>query len=87
MQDEKNIALNLIKTAKGQLNGVINMIEGDRYCVDISRQLLAVDSLIKKANLIVLKRHINTCVKKALLQEDADKKIEEIIKLLDKYMI
>ena len=87
MQDDKRAALNLLKTAKGQLDGIIKMIESDRYCVDISKQLLAVDSLIKKANLNVLKGHINTCVKKAFLEEDSDEKVDEIITLLDKYML
>ena len=87
MQDDKRVALNLLKTAKGQLDGIIKMIESDRYCVDISKQLLAVDSLIKKANLNVLKGHINTCVKKAFLEEDSDEKVDEIITLLDKYML
>ena len=45
----KNI-LNLLKTAKGQIDGIIKMVEEDRYCLDISKQILSA-GLIKKANL------------------------------------
>ena len=31
----------LIYTARGQLDGILKMVEEDRYCVDISNQLMA----------------------------------------------
>ena len=36
--------------AKGQLDGIIKMVEEDRYCLDISDQLMATRSLLKKTN-------------------------------------
>lgn len=86
MTEEKKQALELLKTARGQISGIINMIEDDRYCVDISKQLLSVQALVKKSNLSVLKGHINSCVKNAFLIGDPDEKIDEVIGLLDKYM-
>lgn len=38
----------LLKTAIGQLHGIQKMVEDDRYCIDISNQLLAVQSILKK---------------------------------------
>ena len=86
MTEEKRQALGLLKTARGQISGIVNMIEDDRYCVDISKQLLAVQALVKKANLSVLKGHINSCVRNAFLDGDPDEKINEVVSLLDKYM-
>ncbi|MCX5775677.1 MAG: metal-sensing transcriptional repressor, partial [Firmicutes bacterium] len=40
----------LVKTARGQLDGVIKMIEEDRYCIDISNQILAAEAILHKAN-------------------------------------
>ena len=37
--------LNLLKTARYQMDGVIRMVEEGRYCVDISKQILAVSAL------------------------------------------
>lgn len=48
MKKEKLKALQTIKTVRGQIKAVIKMIEDDRYCVDISNQILAIQSLLKK---------------------------------------
>jgi DNA-binding FrmR family transcriptional regulator len=70
--------LSLLKTAQGQIGGIMNMIETDRYCIDISKQLLSVIALLKKANQNVLKKHIETCVKEAVETGEIDRKIEEL---------
>lgn len=84
MNDERKKALQALKTAKGQTEGIIKMIEDDRYCIDISNQMIAVQSLLKKANLLILKNHLSHCVKEACNTEHADEKIEEIIKVVEK---
>lgn len=73
-----------LKTARGQIDAVIKMIENERYCIDIANQLLAIQSLIKNANHEVLSNHLNHCVKNAINEHDADQKINEVIKLLTK---
>jgi CsoR family transcriptional regulator, copper-sensing transcriptional repressor len=78
--------LNLLKTAKGQISGIINMVEQGRHCVDISRQILSVEALTRKANFYVLKGHIDSCVKDAFIEGTADDKVEEVINILDKYI-
>ena len=45
MNNERKKALQLLKTARGQIDGIIKMIEDDRYCVDISNQIMAAQSL------------------------------------------
>ena len=76
-------ALNLLKTARGQLDGVMKMIEEERYCIDISKQLLALISLLRKANESILKSHMETCVKEAVDTGDIETKIKEIEELLE----
>jgi DNA-binding FrmR family transcriptional regulator len=77
-----------LKTVKGQIEGILKMIEEDRYCVDISTQILSAIALLKKANIDVLNSHIRTCVKEAILEgeEQGDEKIKEIISIIDKYI-
>ena len=86
MNDERKKALNLLKTSRGQMDGIIKMLENDRYCVDISKQILAVQGLLKKANLNILDSHIKSCVTDAILEGQGDEKINEIINVLDKYI-
>ena len=73
-----------LKTAKGQIDAVIKMIEEGRYCIDVSTQLLAIQSLVKNANQEVLSNHLTHCVKNAVNAKDADEKIEETIKIMNK---
>lgn len=88
MNDEKKKALQSLKTSKGQIEGIIKMIEDGRYCIDISNQIIAAQSLLKKANMLILKQHLNHCVKDALSKEnnekDVETKIEEIVQVLSK---
>ena len=62
-------ALGHLKTVRGQIDGIIRMIEEDRYCIDVSNQISAAIALLKKANLIILKQHMNTCVADAIKAE------------------
>lgn len=88
MNEGKKKAMTKLKTARGQIDGIINMLEADRYCVDISTQMLSAIGLLKKANIDVLNSHIRTCVAEAILESEdkGDEKIEEIIKIIDKYI-
>ena len=86
MKHDRTQALNLLKTAKGQIEAVIRMTEEDRYCVDIANQILAVEALLKKANLVILKQHLNTCVRDSLTDQTFPEKTDEIISIIDKYM-
>lgn len=81
--DKKKIS-RLINTAKGQLNGITRMIEEDRYCIDISTQLLATQAILNKVNHEILKAHLNSCVKEAVMCGDGEKKIDEIIDIFEK---
>ncbi len=79
-------ALNLIKTAKGQMDAVIRMTEDERYCIDISNQIQAITALLKKANMVILKNHIETCVVESFQVGQSDEKIKEVIDVLEKYL-
>ena len=59
------------------------MVEEDRYCLDVSDQLMATRALLKKTNNLILKNHIDHCVKTAIKNGD-DNKIDEVIKALEK---
>jgi CsoR family transcriptional regulator, copper-sensing transcriptional repressor len=79
-------ALATLKTAKGQVDGIIRMIEEDRYCIDVSKQVLSVLALLKKANNTILRQHMNTCVRDAIGKKDGGQKLDEIMLILDSYV-
>jgi CsoR family transcriptional regulator, copper-sensing transcriptional repressor len=79
-------AMALLKTTRGQIDGILRMIEDERYCVDVSKQILSAAALLRKANLIVLRQHLDTCVKDAIRTGEADEKLEEIALIMEKYL-
>lgn len=78
MVADRTAVLNLLKTARGQLDAVVRMVEDDRYCIDVSNQLMAIESLVAKTNAIVLKAHVNGCVRSACASGDADRRDEQL---------
>jgi DNA-binding FrmR family transcriptional regulator len=84
MNNEQKKALQALKISKGQVEAIINMIEEGRYCIDVSNQIMAAQSLLKKANLLILKQHMNHCVKEAFEKGNGDEKVDEIINILSK---
>ena len=83
--DKKQVSL-LLKTARGQLDAVIKMVEDGRYCIDISHQLMAVEALLNNANRRVLTAHLKHCVNNARTEEDRNEKVDELIKLMGKIL-
>lgn len=81
--DKKNIE-RLLKTARGQIDGILKMVDDDRYCLDISYQVMATQALLAKVNKEILKAHVGCCVRHAVETGDSDEKINEILELMDK---
>lgn len=84
MKADKKSVVRSIKIARGQLDGVLRMIEEDRYCVDISNQLLATQAILKRVNREILHAHIRSCVREGLHTDEPNPKLEEALELLDK---
>lgn len=84
MKAEKQPIIQLLKTARGQIDGILTMIENDRYCMDVCNQVLATQSVLSKVNREILRAHLNTCVKEAFETDNAEEKIDEILLLMEK---
>ena len=57
MADQKKV-LRLLKTARGQMDGIIKMVEEDRYCIDISTQVMAAEAMLNRVNQEILTAHL-----------------------------
>ena len=77
MKAEKEKVTRLLKTARGQLDGLLKMVEDDRYCIDISNQLMATIAILRNVNRDVLHSHLGTCVEEAFEKGDSHKNIKE----------
>lgn len=85
MADQKTI-LRLLKTARGQIDGIIKMVEEDRYCMDISQQVTAADAMLRRANREILTAHLKHCVEHAESDRERSDKIDELVNALGKIL-
>lgn len=84
--DRSNI-VNRLRRIEGQVRGIAQMIEDDRYCIDVLQQVQAVKSALGRAESEILKRHAASCVSEAIASGDADeqrRKFEELVDLFEK---
>lgn len=89
MHADKTKVINLLKTVQGQVQGVINMVEDNRYCIDISTQILSSQSILRKVNYEILKGHFEHCIRATMTSNnevEKDEKIKELVEILDKIM-
>ncbi len=84
MKAKKSDIIHKLKIARGQIDGILQMVEENRYCVDISTQLQATQALLKNANQEIMQAHIRNCVREALQTDAENPKLEEALKLLEK---
>ena len=84
---ETTKVLNRLRRIEGQVRGLAQMIEDDRYCMDILHQLQAVKSALAKVETQVLKDHAACCVAEAIASGDESeqrRKFGELIDLFEK---
>lgn len=76
---EKRI-VHRLKIARGHLDKVIQMAEGQEYCIDVIHQSQAVQSALKKVDNLLLDNHLKTCVV-SQLKDGKDEAIEEVMEV------
>ena len=82
MRADKAKVSRLLRTARGQLDGILRMIEEDRYCIDILNQLLASEAVLCRAEREVLRAHMEGCVTEAFQHADEDERAEKIAEMI-----
>lgn len=76
---KSNDTLQRLKTIEGHLKGVIRMVEEDAYCIDVIRQIQAVEAALNKVSSHILGDHLNSCVVTAVKGDDP-KERERVLK-------
>jgi DNA-binding FrmR family transcriptional regulator len=77
-----------LKRARGQIEGILGMIDKRLYCPDILIQVRAAKAALSSVEQSILKTHLDSCVSDAIKNKDeelASKKIEELIKLISRH--
>ena len=86
MRADKDKITARLKTARGQLDGILKMVEEDRYCMDISHQLMATEAILNKANKEILTAHLKGCVTGAKTDAEREEKVDELVAMLGRIL-
>lgn len=71
--------LDRLRTVEGHIRGIEKMVENEEYCIDVIRQIQAVQSALNKVSISILDNHLNTCLVTAVRGEDPNER-ERVLK-------
>jgi len=82
----KKEALMRLKKIEGQIRGVEKMVDEKRYCIDILNQVAAVRRALDAVSMILMKRHVETCVSSAIKADKGGRVIDELIDSVERFV-
>lgn len=83
MNHEQTAIRNRLRRIEGQVRGIAQMVEDDRYCIDILTQMQAVKSALARAESAILKQHAACCVAEAIASGNAEEQRTKFTELVD----
>jgi CsoR family transcriptional regulator, copper-sensing transcriptional repressor len=85
---DKELLGNRLRRIEGQVRGVQRMVDEEAYCVDVLTQIASVVSALEKVGTILLKDHVEHCVRESIEKggAEADEKIEELTAAVERFL-
>ena len=71
MENTKTEALKRMKSIAGHVKGIEKMLADDAYCIDVIKQIQAVQAALNKVSTLVLDGHLRSCLTTAVQGDDA----------------
>ncbi len=84
--EPKAEALKRMKSIAGHVKGIERMLEEDEYCIDVIKQIQAVEAALNKVSTILLDGHLHSCVTTAIQSKDVkerEKVLNEIAEVFE----
>jgi DNA-binding FrmR family transcriptional regulator len=75
-----------LANAAGHLKGIERMVNDDSYCIDVIKQVQAVQAALNKVSNIILDNHLRTCMTTAIRGDDPDERermLQEVTSVFD----
>lgn len=67
-------AIHRLKSVSGHINGIVRMLEDERYCIDVIKQIQAAQTALSRVSESILDSHLHTCVTTAMRGDDPDER-------------
>jgi CsoR family transcriptional regulator, copper-sensing transcriptional repressor len=81
-EDHRAAVLKRLRSIAGHVNGIERMVSEEAYCIDVIKQVQAVQAALSKVNDLILANHLNTCVIEAVRgdsKKERERVLEEIV--------
>ncbi|GAA4481852.1 metal-sensitive transcriptional regulator [Actinoallomurus oryzae] len=75
-----------LRRVEGQVRGIQNMVDEDRYCIDVLTQISAIQAALDKVALGLLDDHVRHCVKEATAEGRSDEMTTEMMSAIGRLM-
>ena len=85
-QKVKDDTILRLKRIEGQVKGLMKMVDEGEYCIDLINQVNAVRRALEQIALIIMKRHVESCVADAIRSKKGTEKVEELISTIDRFI-
>lgn len=85
-KEVKENAINRLNRIEGQIKGLRKMVEEEHYCIDLINQSNAIRRALEQVALIIMKRHVESCVVEAAKARGGKAKIDELIRTIDRFI-
>ena len=72
--DSKADVVRRLRRVEGQVRGVAEMIDSERYCIDVLTQVAAIQAALRAVGRQVVENHLATCVNDAIESHDETQK-------------
>jgi CsoR family transcriptional regulator, copper-sensing transcriptional repressor len=84
--DHRSAVLRRLRSISGHVKGIERMVDEDAYCIDVIKQVQAVQAALNKVNDLILEQHLNTCVIEAVRgdnKKERERVLEEIVDVFE----
>ena len=82
-ETQRKLVTNRLKSVEGHVRGIAKMVDEEAYCMDILKQVKAVQKALERVAAITLENHLNTCVTTALRSKDKEEKQRVVDEVMD----
>ncbi len=84
---DRAAAINRLKSIAGHVNGIAAMVEQDRYCIDVIKQIQATQAALAKVSQMILDNHLHTCLATAVRGDDPDERERVLAEISDVFSV
>ncbi len=85
--DSTQTIIHRLRSVAGHVKSVERMVADDKYCVDVIKQIQAVQAALAKVSELVLSGHLHVCVTTAIRGDDASERERVLNEIMDVYKL